>query len=194
MNRMNKLIFTLFLTLLFSASACSARSAQNDLLSRVPQLQETARQANGGALGDGFGSYTLVTSYGEIKVDGGLDPINVFGERIVVADLLTLLEARVEANRTGNQNPMSGDVSDLAYVILSTLAESKDPTVIPVITKLLDDKDDTIRGWSVIALLKLAESDEDLQKEIKKVTFPKAAVSSAEGRGVKLPTWAKTDN
>ena len=188
MNQMNKLISTAFLTLLVLAGTCFA---QNDLLSRVPQLQETARKANGGALGCGEGSIKLVTSLGEISVGVGLDPIHVFGKKIIVADLLTLLEARIESNRTGEQNPMSGEVSDLAYVILSTLAESKDPTVIPVIAKLLDDKNDTIRGWSTIALLRLAKADEDLQRKIAEITFPKAAVQSAKGRGVDLPTWAK---
>lgn len=187
---MNKLISTTLLTLLILVGTCFA---QNDLLSQVPQLQETARKANGGALGCGAGSIKLVTSRGEITIGVGLDPIHVFGKKIVVADLLTLLEARVESNRTGEQNPMSGEVSDLAYVILSTLAESKDPTVIPVIAKLLDDKNDTIRGWSAIALFRLAKSDEDLQKKIAEITFPKAAVQSAKGRGVNLPTWAKVE-
>ncbi len=38
---------------------------------------------------------------------------------------------------------------------------------------------------------KLAEVSEDFQREIAQISFPKAAVISAEGRGVKLPAWAK---
>ena len=137
--------------------------AQTNLLDRVPELQETARMASGGKLGCGFGSMQLVTSNGEITVSVDLDPIHVFGKKVVVSDLAKLLEARAESNRTGSQNPMSGSVSHLGYLVLSTLALSKDPKVIPVIAKLLDDPDDMIRGWSAIALFRLAESGEKLK-------------------------------
>ena len=169
---------------------CSG-TAQENLLSRVPELQETARLANGGAKGCGLGTITLITSKGEIVTGTGLDPIHVFGRKIVVADLLTLLEARIRANQTGEQNPMAGEVSDLAYVILSTLAKSQDPAVIPVITDLLGDKDEIIRGWSAIALFRLGESNEDLRQTIEKIEFPKTAVQSANGRSVPKPIWAK---
>lgn len=185
---MIKLISTAFSLLLVLAGT---GFAQNDLLSRVPQLQETARSANGGASGCGEGAISLVTNRGNIVVGSGLDAIHVFGNKIIVADLLVLLEARIESNRTGEQNPMSGEVGDLAYVILSTLAESKDSTVIPVIAKLLDDKEDTIRGWSTIALLNLAKADKRLLKMVAEITFPKAAAQSAKARSVDLPTWVK---
>jgi len=188
MNLMNKLISTIFLTLLVLVGTCFA---QNDLLSRVPELQKTARLAAGGAKGCGSGTVILVTSRGEIKMETGLDPIHVFGGKIVVADLLPLLKARVEANRTGEQNPMSGDVSQLTALTVSIVAMSQEANSVPIIAALLEDKDDPIRGISAISLFKLAEASEDFRREIEQISFPKAAVISAEGRGVKLPTWAK---
>lgn len=188
MNLMNKLISTTFLALLVLVGNCFA---QTDLLSRVPELQKTAQRAGGGAMGCGSGTVTLVTSRGEIKLETGLDPIHVFGGRIVIADLLPLLKARIEANRTGEQNPMSGDVGQLTALTISIVAMSKEADTIPLIAALLEDKDDVIRGIAAISLIKLAEVSEDLRREIEQVTFPKAAVISAEGRGVKLPTWAK---
>ena len=188
MNLMNKLISIIFLTLFFSAGTCFA---QNDLLSRVPQLQKDAARGNGGGFGCGVGQITLVTSRGEIKTGAILDIVGVFGEKVVVADLLTLLEARTKYNLTGEQNPMSGNIILLASMTLSLLSQSKDPSAVPVIVKLLDDKDAAISGWSATALLWLAQSSEDLQKEIEKVAFPKAALKWAEGRNLKIPSWVK---
>jgi hypothetical protein len=188
MNLMYKIISIAFLTLLVLAGNCFA---QNDLLSRVPELQETARQAVGGAKGCGKGTIILVTSRGEIQLATGLDPIHVFGRKIVVADLLPLLKARVEANRTGEQNPMSGEVGNLTALTVSIVAKSQETEAISLIAALLEDKDDKIRDASAISLINLAEVSEDLRREIEQITFPKAAVISAEGRGVKLPTWAK---
>jgi HEAT repeat protein len=173
MNLMNKFISIIFLTLFVLVGS---NLAQDDLLSRVPQLQETARAANSGRLGCGKSDF-----------------VTVFRGKVTVSDLLVLLEARAEANRTGEPNPMSGEVKDLVYVILSGLPSFKDATVIPVVRELLEDKNEVIRGWSAIALFRLAEQSEDLRKEIEKITFPKAAVQSAAGRGVKLPTWAKME-
>ena len=190
MNFMNKFISTSFLLLVISIGTCFA---QNNLLDRIPELQETARLSNGGAKGCGKGTVTLLTSRGEIKAASNLDPIHVFGNKIVIADLLTLLKARVEANRTGKPNQMSGEVSDLVYVILSTFAKSQDPTVIPLVTDLLEDKDEVIRGWSAVALFRLGESNGELRQTIEKILFPKAAVQSANGRSVPTPTWAKVE-
>ena len=39
-----------------------------------------------------------------------------------VSDVLPLLEARDQFNRTGIVNPMAGEVSDLTYVVLYTLS------------------------------------------------------------------------
>ena len=188
MDLMNKFISVTFLTLFVLVGS---NFAQNDLLNRVPELQETARQAAGGAKGCGSGTLTLVTSRGEIKMRTGLDPIHVFGRRIVVADLLPLLKARVEANRTGEENPMSGDVSQLTALTVSIVAMSQEAEAITIIAALLEDKDDPVRGISAISLFKLAETSEDFRREIQQISFPKAAVISAEGRGVKLPAWAK---
>lgn len=143
--------------------------AQTDLLSRVPELQATARKANRGGFGD--------------KSDFS----SVFPGKVSISDLLVLLEARVEANNTDEKNFMSGEVSDLVYVILSGLPDFKEAKMIPVVKELLKDKDDVIRRWSVIALLRLAEKSEALQHEIEKIVFPQAAIKSA--RDEKLPAW-----
>jgi hypothetical protein len=161
--------------------------AQERLLEKVPKLQETARRGNTGVLGCGVGAVTLITSKGQIKSSSNLDPIHVFGGTIRVSDLLPLLEARAESNRGGVSNPMSGNVSDLMYVVLYTLSLSKDPDPIQVIAELLKDKDDVIRGWSAIALYETAKSSEDLKTKIHSINFPQAAVDSAKGRGVEPP-------
>jgi hypothetical protein len=163
--------------------------ANDDLLKRVPQLQETARLANGGALGCGVGTVTLITSRGQIKAQSSLDPIRVFGGTIRVSDLLALLEARAEFNRTRVANPMSGEVSDLTYVVLYTLSLAKDPISVPVIAELLLDGDDVIRGRSAIALYEIAKSGEGLRAKVKKIKFPQAAVQSARARGKEPPAW-----
>ena len=192
MSNITKLVTTLVSTIIFAlfilVSNCAA---QNDFLSRIPELQETARQAAGGAEGCGKGTITLVTSRGEIKLVTGLDPIHVFGRKIVVAELLPLLKARIESNRKGEQNPMSGDVGNLAALTVSIVAKSQETEAIFLIAALLEDKDDTIRGASAISLINLAEVSEDLRREIEQIAFPKAAVISAGGRGVNIPTWAK---
>jgi hypothetical protein len=190
MNIVFKFIPTIILTFLFLAGTCSA---QNDLLNRVPQLQETAARASGGVLGCGEGSYLMVTSRGQFMVSSGLDAIHVFGGKIVVADLLTLLEARNESNRTGEKNQMSGEIGSFMYVILSVLQDSKDPDVIPVIGQLLKDKNEQVVFQSFYALQKLAKSGEELQFEVEKVVFPKTAVELFKARKVELPEWAKVE-
>ncbi|HEX8187205.1 MAG TPA: hypothetical protein VF586_02570 [Pyrinomonadaceae bacterium] len=164
--------------------------ANDNLLERVPQLQEAARRSNGGEMGCGTGFILLHTSRGPVVATSGSDPVHVFGQSIRVADLLSLLKARAEYNRTGAANPMSGDVSDLAYVTLHTLSLAQDPDSIPVIAELLKDKDEVIRGWSAIALYKLAECDE-LRPEVKGILFPQAAIQSAKSRGKEPPEWVQ---
>jgi hypothetical protein len=164
--------------------------AGDDLLKKVPQLQETARRSTAGAMGCGFGFILLHTSRGLVVAQTSRDPINVFGEDIQVPDLLALLKARAESNRTGAANPMSGEVSDLAYVALYTLSLAKDPESIPVIAELLKDKDGVIRGWSAIALYELGECEE-LKAEVREVRFPPAAVQSAKSRGREPPGWVQ---
>ena len=174
------------LALFTLAGACLA---QERMLDRVPQLQETARRANGGELGCGLGLFTLITSRGEVKASGILDPIQVFGRTIRVADLLPLLEARAEFNRSGAVNPMSGEVADLTYVVLYTLAQAKDPDSISVIAELLKDREGRIRGWAAIALYEMAKSDEELKAKIQKIKFPQSAVNSAKSRSNEPPDW-----
>jgi len=165
--------------------------AQENLLERVPQLQEKARRANAGALGCGIGFIVLHTSRGPLVATGSADPVHVFGPSVHVSDLLTLLEARAEFNRTGAANPMSGEVSDLAYVTLYTLSLAQDPDAIPFIAELLKDKDEVVRGWAAIALYKLAEREE-LRLKVKEITFPQAAIHSAKSRGNEPPEWVRT--
>lgn len=181
-------ILTVVLTLFALAGNAFA---QERLLEKVPKLQEIARRANAGAEGCGVGIVTLITSKGQVKSPSGLDPIHVFDGPIKVSDLLTLLEARAESNRTGVVNPMSGEVSDLTYVVLYTLSLAKDPDSIPAIVELLKDKDEVIRGWSAIALYEMAKSSEELKVKIQEVEFPQAAVDSAKSRSAAPPAWVK---
>jgi len=184
----------LLLITIFGVFCCLSVHGQATYLDQVEKLQDTAAKATGGALGCGHGTVILVTSHGEIRVGVGLDPSHVFGQRIVISDLVALLKARADSNRTVEKNPMSGHVSALVFVILSTLSVSKDATVIPVIKELLNDKDEVIRGWSAISLIQLAESDENLRKQIEKLTFPTLAIQSAKARGVSIPTWISIES
>jgi hypothetical protein len=170
----------------------SAIHAQNSYLDRVEELQTTAQKANRGQLGCGAGAMVLVTSNGDLRVGLDLDPIHVFGRRVVVSDLVELLQARADSNRTGETSPMSGDVYLLSSLVLRILALSKDPTVIPVLTELLEDDHAGIRGLSTIALFRLAASDEDLRTMIEAITFPVGSIQSAKERGVYAPTWIRT--
>jgi hypothetical protein len=56
--------------------------AGDDLLKKVPQLQETARRSNGGAMGSGVGYILLHTSRGLVIAGSNLDPVHVFSENI----------------------------------------------------------------------------------------------------------------
>lgn len=183
-----KYVLIIACAFLFLANNCIA---QENLLEKVPQLQEVALNSTGGGMGCGRGSFNLITSHGEIKVSSSLDPIHVFGRTIRVSDLLMLLKARAASNRTGVTNSMSGEISQLGYVTLLTLSLSQDAGSIPVIAELLTDKDDTIRAWSAIALYRLAQSSYKLKVEIEKIQFPKPAVQSAKGRSVEPPEWLR---
>ncbi|MDQ3061441.1 MAG: hypothetical protein M3R14_01040 [Acidobacteriota bacterium] len=165
--------------------------AQENLLEKVPELQKLAGLASGGALGCGSGEVTLVTSNGEIKGEIFLDPIHVFGKKIVVSDLIKLLEARVESNKTTVKNQMSGKVSTLVSIALYTLTISKDSKVIPVIAELLEDKDKVICNSAIVALLRLATMNEELKNEIEKISFPKEVVQNAKERSQEIPNWVK---
>src|SRR5688572_30403621 len=80
MNSINKTAFTIALVLgIFTGISF----AQDDLLDRVPELQRTARLSNSGALGCGPSDFSVV-----------------FGGKAKVSQLLRLLKARAEFNRT----------------------------------------------------------------------------------------------
>ena len=161
------------------------------LLNRVPELQRVALRSGGGAMGCGTGTITLVTAKGDINVETSLDPIHVFGKRIVVDDLVMLLKARVESNKTGIDNPMLGSVGQLVFVIVGVLQSSKDPSIVPLIAELLDDEDDVIRGASAISLIRLGNNSDEMMKLIEQKPFPKPAVDSARARGIDLPEWVR---
>lgn len=141
-------------------------------------------------MGCGLGFILLHTSRGPVVVESNLDPIHVFGQDIHVPDLLALLKARADSNRTGAANPMSGEVSDLAYVALYTLSLAQDPDSVEVIAELLKDEDEAVSGWSAIALYKIGACEE-LRAKVREVEFPRAAVRSAKSRGVEPPGWVR---
>jgi hypothetical protein len=169
-------------------------SAQERLLERVPQLQETARRANRGELGHTIGTVTMITSRGLVEVEAGWDPVRVFGQTIKISELLPLLEARAEFNRTGVVNPMSGQVADLTYVMPYTLSLAKDANAIPVLAELLKDKERTICGWAAIALYETAKFSHEVRGKIQTLKFPKRAVDSAKARGREPPAWVHIDS
>jgi HEAT repeat protein len=162
-------------------------------LEQADHLQNRAQMANRGQLGCGAGSYVVVASWGEKRVESGLDPIKVFGDKIHADQLCELLKARHEANMTG-KGPMSGEKGDLCYVALSVLAKADDPKTVPCIIPLLDDEDDTISGWAVIALLELGQASDELRRLIEPIEFPYGAVGSASSRGVETLSWVKTQS
>jgi hypothetical protein len=169
--------------------AVAALSQESGILQRVPDLQKKAAAASSGTLGCGIGTMRLVTSQGEVTVRSGLDPIQVFGDTIQSSDLFTLLRSRSESNRSGKAGPMSGQVSTLCCVCLIALSHSKDPEAVGVIAELLTDKHDGIRGWAAVALYRLGDDSDTLQKKVTAIQFPKAAIDSAAARGVQPPSW-----
>jgi hypothetical protein len=181
-----KLCLVLAMVAFFSSEG---RPEEPAILQKVADLQKTAYAANQGVLGCGDGTIRLLTSKGEVDFTSGLDAIQVFGNPIKTSDLFALLKSRSESNRSGKPGPMSGDVTDLCFVCLSTLSCSKDTESIPVVADLLTDKEDAIRGWAAIALYRLGRSSEDLLKKVSAIQFPKMAVESATARGEQPPSW-----
>lgn len=187
LGKLNKKLFLFFSLTLLNLNLV----AQENYLDQVPKLQEIARQSGGGSMGCGVGSVILVTSNGELKIATNLDPIHVFGHKIIISDLIKLLEARIKSNKGLEKNQMTSDVSSLGYVILSTLSKSKDIKTIPTIVELLQDKDEVIRGWAGIALFKLGDSNEKIRDLVSKTEFPQEAIQSVTSKGVKVPNWIK---
>ncbi|MBA4123057.1 MAG: hypothetical protein H0X72_11420 [Acidobacteria bacterium] len=188
---MSWIIKVILTNLLMSIVLVGSCFAQEDLLSRVPQLQENARESALGPPICGIRVIELDTSRGKIRVTIQLSQPPVFENKISVTDLLTLLKARIESNRTGKENQMSGEVGDLMQIIFSVLRKSKDPDVIPVIGQLLDDRSERIVFLSSGALQVIAKSSKELQFEVEKVIFPKTAIELYKKRAIELPEWAK---
>ena len=150
----------------------------NPILARVPELQDTARKSNCGALGCGSGTMTLVTSRGEVAFDTGLDSIQVFGPHAKASDLLALLESRAESNRSWTGGPMSGEVADLCFVALHTLADAPEPLAIPVMAELTQDSHEMISQWAEFSLTKLVKTDAQWQPAVSKaMTAARSAAS-----------------
>jgi hypothetical protein len=187
-------LLALLALLAIGVALLSWLGGEGAVLAQAARLQEKARLVVHGPHPDGMGRLTLITRKGRVEAHTGLDPMLVFGNPIKVADLLTLLRARAEANRTGGKGPMSADASDLCFVCLYTLPFANDPESVPVIAQLLTDRSPTIRGWAAIALYRLGNKDEQLRERIKTITFPKSAVDSAAARGENPPAWVKTGN
>jgi len=155
---------------------------------RIWKLNRTARRSGSGSLGCGVGTVTLYTRAGPIKVQTVLDPIHVFGNEIHVKELVSLVESRARCNGRGI-SPTAGNLGSLYYVILSTLSQSKDQTVIQPISELLDDPNEMISAWAAIALIRLGEQNEELRDIIALVDFPEKALFGARSRGVDRPLW-----
>jgi hypothetical protein len=186
----NNIITLIFLTVLFVLVGNAL--AQEPLLEKVPQLQDRARRSNRGEFGNTVGTITVITSRGEVKDEwGSTTPVRLFGHPIKVSDLLPLLEARAEFNRTGVVNPMSGQVADLTFVVLDTLSRAKDLDAIPVVAELLKDKNNVICGWAAIALYETAKLSDAVRGKIETVKFPKGAVDRAKSRGREPPQWVQ---
>ena len=140
--------------------------ASTNILDVVPELQRTARADNHGELGCGAGTITVKTSRGVQTVESGLGPIHVFGQTIDVADVHTLLQSRVDSNRTGKPGPMSKNVDDLCFVSLSTVERAADPQSAPILIALLDDKSENVRKHSSQALRAIAAANPEVQDEV----------------------------
>lgn len=160
--------------------------AQNDLSSLVPELQLKERKAG---IVCGVAGMILVTNKEEIKITGDLTSRLIFGPRIVIADLMPLLEARVNANRTGEENPMSGNVDSLTGQIIHFVSLAREQAAIPVLAALLEDKDRDIHTSASRSLIEMAKINEEFRREIEKITFPRKTLSGQQYKD--LPTWLK---
>ncbi len=156
---------------------------------RVWRLNQLAQRSNGGGFGcfGMGGDINLHTSSAIVRIRAG-DNINVFGDDIYVSELLVLVEARARCKGDGF-GPTAGNVSDLYYVILDTLADSRDSAVIQPVSELLDDPDPVISAWAAIAMIRLGEQNEDFRERIASMHFPREALWGALSRGEKIPSW-----
>lgn len=154
------------------ALACQSQT-EPSILSRVHDLQQTARKASSGALGCGAGSYILVEINGDSRrVESGLDPIITFGHEIRVADIIYILESRVKSH--SESTPMSGpDFGSLLYISLSILDESQDTGWVPLVKRLRQDPDpdETARRWARIILVRKAKKDASVRPMLRDMTF-----------------------
>lgn len=182
-----KLISLFFLVFLV---AVGEGVAQAELMSRVPELQKTARRAYGGGAGCGTGWITLVTTHGEMRIGTSLEQIAVFGEKAVLSELVAVLRARTDANGTGEKNPMSGDVAELTVLTIIIVAKSGDANAVPVMAALLEDRDERISGAALWNLIALAEAD-GLRPQIEQIRFPKSLIDWALRYRMNVPAWLK---
>ena len=156
---------------------------------KAEEMERIAKGAINGEFGCGTGQITISTSRGTIRADTWSDPIILFGSHVSAAQLITLLEAKVEANRTG-QGPMSGDRAALCHVALHTLALARDPQSIDVIGKLINDDDQLVRGSAVVVLIRIGEAVPDSREKIGRLfQLHPGATTVARGRGETLPAW-----
>ena len=188
--------FVLFIaTLLFVCVGCESRPSALEFqsprlaptLENALQLEEIARLAGSGQLGCGSGTYQYTAHNGQKReVDSGLDPIHVFGGQISGKTMAMFIDARVEANKTGN-GPMSGDMESLLVVTLHIIAESEDPIFINSIAPLLADPLPWVHHNAASSLITIANRHPKFREQIKSIfseyTYDPKTLEST------LPQW-----
>ena len=171
--------------------ASNAAPPSTPILSRAQELEAVAKKAAGGSMGCGVGTLTLITSRGRVRILTGLDPIHVLGNSVASADLLTLLRARIESNRSGQPGPMSGSVSRLVGLSLYLLSVAKEPEAVEVSAALLADPDAKIRKSAAINLYELGDRRPRLRPEIRRLHLPEQALQEAASDGHAPPAWLR---
>jgi hypothetical protein len=147
---------------------------QPPILKRAEELKEIAIKSVHGRLGCGVGGeMKFVDRQGKvITAHCSLDAIHVFGAQVDITDMLTLLQARIQSNKSRKLGPMSSRAESLCYVICETLRIIKHPAAIPVMKDLvLTERNPRIQRDAAYHLVKMGE-DESLREEIQRIQFP----------------------
>lgn len=130
------------------------------------ELQLMATRVKKGYRGCDGGDINFILADGtEQSLSCDMDTLAVFGKRIHADDLLALIEARADANRTG-EGPMDGDRHELLRMLLLVLTEASHAQAVDAIIPLLVDPDDDVRIESRKTLESIGKSNPNVQARI----------------------------
>ncbi len=132
---------------------------------RLPELVETAEQANRGYLGCGIGSIRILHGERSIECRGGLDANHVFGHAVRAVDLFAILVARRVCLETKAEHFSSEESGYLAGLVLGLVWDIDDPNSISCAAGLLDDPMSFNRDYANWAILRVGHQFESRREQ-----------------------------